>query len=1013
MGKTLFNYLFMNKYIADLHIHSRFSRATSKSLGIRKLAAWAQIKGIRVLATGDFTHPAWLKEIKENLVQEENGLLSLKDPPIFRDEVEIDIGEKVLGKEVNFILCSEISSIYKKGGKVRKVHNLIFMPSVERVEEFNHKLARVGNLSADGRPILGLDCEHLLEMVLETDPLAFLIPAHVWTPWFSLFGSNSGFDSLQECFGSLSSEIFALETGLSSDPPMNWLWSALDGLYLVSNSDAHSGEKLAREANIFQGEISYHAIYQALKYKNGNFLGTIEFFPEEGKYHLDGHRKCNVVLHPKEAMQLNNICPVCGRPLTIGVMHRVLELADRERPLQPPEAPSFTSLIPLCEILSEIMGVGPKTKKVRSIYSSLLERFGSEISILMEIDTEELKGASPLLAEGILRMRKGEVKRQPGFDGQYGKIYLFEQKEKKATKAPITRPVRPTFSIIDNNLPGKNKGFYLNEEQKSAVDSSYTPMLVIAGPGTGKTRTLVAKVENLIKREPNAYILVLTFTLAAAQEIIERIGKNRGRIKVCTLHALSYELWEKIKGESPIILPEKEARKIYEGKIEKEKDWERYLYERETLLPLSQPEKHRLYALAKQKMGAVDYTDLLEELKKYLNKTPREKRKGLVNPDYLLIDEIQDISPLQMEIIRLLCKEDTGQGFFGIGDPNQAIYSFRGALTDVVSHLKNLWGDGLKILSLTINYRSSRNIIKFSSPLIRIGTKTRAVSAKEGNIYLYEAPSAEMEAGWIAREIKILMGGTSHMEADIGREGKGLSPGDIAILVRFKGLINPIKKALEKAGIPCSTPEDINFWEDTHIEILIHKIKSILQNPHENIDISKIREMLKHTSSLPHIFWQSENYKKFVKKAQKFLKWKDFFNWINLQREFDTISSRSQKVLLSTLHSSKGLEFKAVFLPALEKNILPFGGIEFLKEGRDVSLSEETIREEERLFYVGLTRAKEYLFLSHARKRSIFGRRVNLSPSPFLKQLPLKMARKIRSQKKKKTRITSLNLLKK
>ncbi len=1008
----------MKKYIADLHIHSRFSRATSKTLGIRKLAAWAKLKGIRVLATGDFTHPGWLEEIKKHLIQEEKGLLTLKDPAGLEKEAGLDIVEGLAGEDVSFILCTEISSIYKKAGKVRKIHNLIFMPSIEKVEEFNRKLSRVGNLSSDGRPILGLDCEHLLEMVLETDPLAFLIPAHVWTPWFSLFGSNSGFDSIEECFGPLSQEIFALETGLSSDPPMNWLWSNLDRFYLVSNSDAHSGEKLAREANLFQGEISYGAIYEALKYRNGNFLGTIEFFPEEGKYHLDGHRKCNVVLHPKEAMQLNNICPVCGRPLTIGVMHRVLELADRDDPIQPEGAPSFTSLIPLCEILSEIIGVGPKTKKVVGTYCSLLRKFGSEISILMEIDPEELKAASPLLAEGIKRMRKGEVRRQPGFDGQYGKIYLFEHREKKTKKSPITIKKPPTISVLENNPVAKDSKIELNEEQKKAVLSNHTPMLVIAGPGTGKTRTLVAKVDHITEEEPESRVLVLTFTLAAAQEVRDRIAKRNDRIKVCTLHSLSYELWERLEGEAPLILQEEDARALYEKARnggEKQQNWERYLYERECLLPLSNPETHQAYVLNKKNLGAADYTDLLERLREYLFNTPREKRDSIVQPHYVLIDEIQDISPLQMEIIFLLCRDNKGRGFFGIGDPNQAIYSFRGAITNVATHLKKLWGEELKILSLTTNYRSKKNIIEFSSPLIQIGKGTKAFdSQKTGEIALYQAPSGEMEAGWIARKIKILMGGTSHMEADIGREGKGISPGEIAILVRFKGLFGPFKRAMHKAGIPCTTPHEINFWEDPHIETLMDKIKILISKEKlKEIHIQQLKELLKNDDSFPSLFWESENYKKFIQEAKKFSIWKEFLNWINLQREFDSISSRSQKVLLSTLHSSKGLEFKAVFLPALETNILPFGGRQFLKEEKKLPLTQEYLAEEERLFYVGLTRAKDYLFLSYSSRRKIFGKKFQLPPSLFLQKLPLEMAKKIRPQRKRKKRITNLDILKK
>ena len=348
----------MQQFRADLHIHSRFSRATSKKLGVPLLAAWARLKGLTVLGTGDFTHPKWREELHEHLrYDEQSGLYLLKNPDSANEilpELPVAVvgGAKLLDPDgirlsedaggssaapTHFMLQCEISSIYKRGGKVRKVHNLVFMPDLETAERFSQKLGEIGNLNADGRPILGLDSRDLLELVLEAHPQAFLVPAHIWTPWFSLFGSKSGFDRLDDCFGDLSGEVFALETGLSSDPAMNRLWSALDNHRLISNSDAHSGENLGREANVFAGDISYQGILRALKAPATadatRFLGTLEFFPEEGKYHMDGHRKCNVLLSPEETRSLGGICPVCGGPLTVGVLNRVMELADRQTPL--------------------------------------------------------------------------------------------------------------------------------------------------------------------------------------------------------------------------------------------------------------------------------------------------------------------------------------------------------------------------------------------------------------------------------------------------------------------------------------------------------------------------------------------------------------------------------------------------------------------------------------------------------------------------------------------------------
>lgn len=342
----------MPKFIADLHIHSRFSRATSKNLDPEHLAIWAQKKGIKVVGTGDFTHPGWISELQEKLIEAEQGLFRLK--PDLAESIKPEIPVSCQDSP-RFMLTSEISCIYKKNHKTRKVHHLILMPDFDSVLKLNRKLEQIGNIRSDGRPILGLDSRNLLEIVLETSDQAFFIPAHVWTPWFSLFGSKSGFDDIEECFEDLTPHIHALETGLSSDPPMNRLLSQLDRYVLVSNSDAHSPAKLGRESNLFETPLDYDAMVRAMTHGQG-FSGTIEFFPEEGKYHLDGHRKCQVRLHPEETRSHNGICPVCGKPVTVGVFHRVDDLADRDHPKI---SKDFFSLIPLTEILSEIHGCGP------------------------------------------------------------------------------------------------------------------------------------------------------------------------------------------------------------------------------------------------------------------------------------------------------------------------------------------------------------------------------------------------------------------------------------------------------------------------------------------------------------------------------------------------------------------------------------------------------------------------------------------------------------------------------
>lgn len=405
------------KITADFHIHSKYSRATSPKMDLENLDKWARTKGIKVLGTGDFTHPEWLQNLKENLEPAEPGLFKLKN----------------LKSEIRFILTSEISCIYSKGGRVRKIHIIVFSPSFEIVEKINTQLGWIGNLKADGRPILGLDAKELTKTVLNISQDCLIVPAHIWTPWFSLFGSKSGFDSIEECFEDYSKYIFAGETGLSSNPAMNWRLSALDKITLISNSDCHSPQKIGREANVFDVELSYSAIIEAIKSKDPQkFLYTIEFFPQEGKYHYDGHRACDICLSPQESKKYNNICPRCGRPLTIGVLNRVNELADRSENVKPEGAIPFKGLIPLEEIIAESLGMTPGTKRVSEEYENLIKQFGNEFKVLLESSYQELEKASfPEIAEGIIRVREGKVFIEPGYDGVYGKIRIFSKGEQK------------------------------------------------------------------------------------------------------------------------------------------------------------------------------------------------------------------------------------------------------------------------------------------------------------------------------------------------------------------------------------------------------------------------------------------------------------------------------------------------------------------------------------------------------------------------------------------------------
>ena len=409
------------KMIADLHIHSRFSMATSKEGTPENLDFWARKKGISLIGTGDFTHPVWREELKERLVSEGNGLYRL------RDEYVKEESRKFPGEGTRFVVSGEISSIYKKNGKTRKIHNVILLPSLEAADAMAQRLEKIGNIHSDGRPILGLDSHDLLEMMLDVCPEGILIPAHIWTPHFSVLGAKSGFDSVEECFEELAPYIHALETGLSSDPAMNWRISKLDRYQLVSNSDAHSPSKLGREANLLDIDCSYEGLYQAIQTGEG-LEGTVEFFPEEGKYHFDGHRKCGVSLSPVEAERLGGICPVCGKKLTMGVDHRVEQLADREEGFVKKDGKKYESLVPLPEVVAACMGYSTASKKVQGCFEQMMQTLGTEFDILRNVPAEDIKScAGERIAEGIENVRTGNVKRIPGYDGEYGKIQLFDE----------------------------------------------------------------------------------------------------------------------------------------------------------------------------------------------------------------------------------------------------------------------------------------------------------------------------------------------------------------------------------------------------------------------------------------------------------------------------------------------------------------------------------------------------------------------------------------------------------
>lgn len=1155
----------MQEFLADLHIHSRFSRATSSKLNIPLLAAWARVKGIAVLGTGDFTHPKWREELNTFLrFDEESGLYRLADPDspgglLPELPVALLAGKAAPGNEKQqedstglpvppprFMLQGEISSIYKRGGKVRKVHNLVYVPTLEAAENLSRRLAELGNLNSDGRPILGLDSRDLLEMVLETDPRAFLIPAHIWTPWFSVFGSKSGFDSLADCFGDLTPEIFALETGLSSDPAMNRMWSALDPYRLVSNSDAHSGENLGREANVFSGKISYAGMLQALKTPDSGtdtrFHGTLEFYPEEGKYYMDGHRKCGVRLTPEETRALGGLCPVCGAPLTVGVLYRVMELADREHPeyRKSDAAPEtlgekgFASLVPLPEVLGEILDFGPKTRKVRDMYAGILERFGSELAVLRTVPEADLARFFPPLGEAIGRMRRGEVRLQGGFDGEYGVVRMFTDKERrevirgavtgsgkkggasvrglsllgdmpeaenkarpkkrresertggeppsgaksspgkdkdenfnaenaespkpdrqrvsgemrdpdKKASAPLPSPeALPgkedfSFSPAENAGPGTplarsnpsatsdnaspRQG--LNPSQEAAVSAGPEPTLVLAGPGTGKTRALVARILRLLEEGAGARrVVALTFTRRAATEMDARLAAALGPDAVLprtdTLHALALELWHKTHTDVPVLLSEESARRVFAEANSEEsvqtlrEAWQAVNLARERLEtpPPEFEEMRRRYAAQKGAWNLADYTDLLEF---WLEQTSG----GLYRCpwDHVLVDEIQDLSPLQLAVIRSLLSS-SGEGFFGIGDPHQSIYGFRGAHGQCLEFFQESWPN-LAVIRLTHNYRSRPGIVAVThAALGEKSGEAPLVAARSGQaaIFLFEAPSADAEAVWVADRIAGLVGSGSHSLTDASSPGRyggieahdeDYSPGDIAVLVRTHALGGLYRKALARKSVPVAMPALDAFWADERVGLILRAAGRMLgiavvgdeerrdDQPPVCPDKVLARGPLgvaAYLTSIPpfdDLFWQSQAFRSLVKAFDANGRdWAGLLTWVHLQNDLELVRQKGEKVQIISLHAAKGLEFRSVFMPCLEDGLLPFAGPELLTGKGMEKKQAHDWGEEQRLFYVGLSRARDALFLSFAGKRLLYGRELRLKPSRFLAMLP-------------------------
>jgi DNA helicase II / ATP-dependent DNA helicase PcrA len=1086
------------RFHADLHVHSKYSRATSRDLDLEHLAHWAARKGIGVIATGDFTHPAWNAELKEKLVPAEPGLFRL------RDDIEKSLAATLPAAcriPVRFMLEVEISTIYKKGEKTRKIHHLIYAPDFSTVDRISTQLSRIGNIASDGRPILGLDSRDLLEITLEADPDAYLIPAHIWTPWFAALGSQSGFDSITECYRDLADNIFAVETGLSSDPAMNWRVSFLDRYRLVSNSDAHSPGKLGREATTFDCDIDYFAIRNALETGRG-YVGTVEFFPEEGKYHLDGHRKCGVRLTPRETLAHGGRCPVCGQAVTIGVDHRVETLADRDpEGVKPPAtAGAVSCLVPLPEVLSEIHATGPSSKPVARDYDNLVAKFGPELFILQSAPVEDVaRATSSLLGEALTRLRAGRVIRHAGYDGEYGVIQLFENGELKrmtcgtlfdapapasknnqsVTRAPEEaaapsslptsslwggeKPVEASDRIQaisassapaeiigkalakaaresahaesatklhcnDRQLSGTSRAadsgprsvdtsatsrFQENGEEETrapapllaALDSDQRraaarvngPLLIIAGPGSGKTRTLTHRIAHIISDHATApaQCLAITFTRRAAEEmrarLTELLGEQATQIPIHTFHSLGLSVLRRWPAAAGLtagfrIADANEQMALLAQTLD--------LSERKSntiLRAISRAkrcgtdesavvEAMAAYQRALNAANAVDFDDLIRLTVDALAADPSLCKYYNERFRFISVDEFQDLDEQQYRLLKLIAP--AAANLCVIGDPDQAIYGFRGAGASYFDRFEHDYPNAVTV-RLVRNYRSSATIVTASAQMMDAGRPAAGiieiVRDMPRRISIHAAASERAEAEFVVATIERLIGGHNFFSLDTGRAGGGaasnLSFADIAVLYRTGEQSVALVTAFNRSGIPFKRHGHASLSEDEDIRALLGEMASA-----DDIDSARpIIERLKEAARSLHQAGRSlavgPALQRLTALAARLSGDQRLSDALALATDADLFDPRADRISLLTLHAAKGLEFSVVFIVGLEDGLLPLYWNE---------LDPASAAEERRLLYVGMTRAKDQLVLSRALKRTWRGRLRQQRVSPFL-----------------------------
>ncbi len=1009
-------------YVADLHIHSRYSRACSRDLTLPNLAWWARRKGIALLGTGDVTHPAWFEHLRDNLRDAEAGLFQLADETEVLSRLP---GALRTSRSVRFMLSVEISTIYKRDDRTRKVHHLIYLPDFAAATRFNTALGRIGNLTADGRPILGLDSRDLLEITLEAG--GYLIPAHIWTPWFSALGSKSGFDAIADCYADLAPHITAVETGLSSDPAMNRRVSSLDRYRLVSNSDAHSPAALAREATLFTGEPDYFAVRDGI-----GLAGTLEFFPEEGKYHADGHRACGVSWEPERTRQHGGRCPECGKPLTVGVLSRVEDLADRPAD-SPATGPRVEHLIQLHEIVGEVNGVGPKSKTVETQVNHLVATLGAELDILRSIPLDDIgKAGGDTLREAISRLRTGTVRRVPGYDGEYGVISLFEpgelpdksgarqaetlfdlpkplfeapkqRKPEPIATGPKVKPVREPKKVTPPLAPppsphepfepmlagmeevGTGLLDRLDAMQRVAASAPGGPLLIVAGPGTGKTRTLTHRIAYLCA-ELGVFperCLAITFTRRAAAELRDRLeallGDVAEDITVGTFHSLGLQILRE------------NARAAGLGAHWRIADEPEQVQARER-----SGGDLAAYAKLLRQQDLVDLDDLIALPVALLQADPALVQKYRRRWQWLFVDEYQDVDETQYQLLRLLSPADGN--LCAIGDPDQAIYSFRGADVQYFLRFNQDFVDA-RLVRLTRNYRSSAPILAAAVQAIAPSSLVRGrrldparLDPEAPPVGRYSAASVADEADFVLRTIDELVGGLSHRSLDSGRvDSRSVAAGnvsfsDIAVLYRTDAQSEPIMEALSRAGVPVQKRSHNRLRDRVAVQLIARELRHA-GGPTGSLAtrIRRTAELLAQRYAAPtldaeqiapaDVWAAAELLQPLAHRVGEDLP--QLLHEIETGAEVDALDPRAEAVTLLTLHAAKGLEFPIVFLVGCEDGLLPM-------RWPGSAPDDAAVAEERRLFFVGLTRAQDRLFVSHAARRWRHGKEREQSPTPFL-----------------------------